>query len=110
LSRWPGDDGYLAKIQEELLLPQTELGILHTLHAEGEPRRPVFVAAELDCSYQLVGKRAVRLEERGLVKRLRDGQDHRILEITPLATNSYFAASDVKELDLPPDSTQDEVK
>jgi len=38
----------LAKIQEELLLPQTELGILHTPHAEAEPERPVFVAAELD--------------------------------------------------------------
>jgi len=98
----------LAKIQDELLLPQTELGILQTLYAEGEPKRPVFVAAELDCSYQLVGKRAVRLEERGLVKRLRDGQDHRILEITSLATKSYFSSSDLNELDLPPDATQDE--
>ena len=50
----------------------------------------------------------MRLEERGLVKRLRDEQDHRILEITPLATKSYFSSSDGKDLDVPPDSTQDE--
>jgi DNA-binding MarR family transcriptional regulator/Cdc6-like AAA superfamily ATPase len=99
----------LSTIQEELLLPKTELGILQTLHTEGEPQRPAFVAAELDCSYQLVGKRAVRLEERGLVKRLRDEQDHRILQITDLAEDSYFAASDVQDLDVPSDLTNDDI-
>ena len=73
-------------------------------------KRPAFVVAELDCSYQLVGKRAVRLEERGLVKRLRDEQDHRILQITPLATESYFASSDAEHLDVPPDASEDESK
>src|SRR5215470_6484476 len=80
----------LIGVQEELVLPKTELGILQTLHAEGEPQRPAFVAAELDCSYQLVGKRAVRLEERGLVTRLRDEQDRRLLEITDLAKGQLF--------------------
>jgi DNA-binding MarR family transcriptional regulator len=90
----------LKDIQDNLLLPKTELGILQTLHTEDEPQRPAFVAAELDCSYQLVGKRAVRLEERGLVKRLRDEHDHRILEITDLATHSYFASLDAQQLDV----------
>lgn len=96
----------LSNIQEELLLPKTELGILQALHTEENPQRPAFVAAELDCSYQLVGKRAVRLEERGLVKRLRDQQDHRLLQITDLAEKSYFAASHIQELDVPLDDTQ----
>ena len=91
----------LKNVQEELLLPKTELGILQTLHSEVEPKRPAFVAAELDCSYQLVGKRAVRLEERGLVTRSRDEQDHRILEITDLAKRSYFSAPEAQQLDVP---------
>ncbi len=91
----------LRSIQDALLLPKTELGILQTLHSEREPKRPAFVAAELDCSYQLVGKRAVRLEERGLVQRLRDEQDHRILHITDLAEQSYFSLPDAQELDVP---------
>ena len=90
----------LRNIEEELLLPKTELGILQTLHTEDEPRRPAFVAAELDCSYQLVGKRAVRLEERGLVRRLRDDHDHRLLEITDLAQTSYFSSLEAQQLEL----------
>ncbi|MCX5734707.1 MAG: hypothetical protein NTW68_10310 [candidate division NC10 bacterium] len=90
----------LETIQEELLLPKPELGILQTLHSEDEPKRPAYVAAELDCSYQLVGKRAVRLEQRGLVKRLRDEHDHRILEITELARNSYFSSPEGQQLDV----------
>jgi hypothetical protein len=54
----------LKSTNEELLLPKTELGILQTRHTESEAKRPAFVAAELDCSYQLVGKRAVKLEDR----------------------------------------------
>ena len=90
----------LERIQDELLLPKTEIGILQTLHSENEPKRPAFVAAELDCSYQLVGKRAVKLEERGLVKRKQDGHEHRILEITDLAKNSYFSSSEAQQLDV----------
>jgi DNA-binding MarR family transcriptional regulator len=90
----------LKSIQDELLLPKTELGILQTLRSEDEPKRPAFVAAELDCSYQLVGKRAIRLEERGLVKRLRDEHDHRILEITDLAKDSYFSSAEAQQLDV----------
>lgn len=93
----------LKSIQESLLLPKAELGILQTLHGEGEPKRPSYIASELDCSYQLVGKRAVRLEERGLVKRTRDEQDNRIIEITDLAESSYFSTAGEGDLDVPPD-------
>lgn len=90
----------LQSIQEELLLPKTELGILQTLNGENEPKRPAFVAAELDCSYQLVGKRAIRLEDRGLVQRSTDDHDHRVLEITVLAKTSYFSPSTTEQLDV----------
>jgi DNA-binding MarR family transcriptional regulator len=49
----------------------------------------------------------VKLEERGLVKRLRDEQDNRILEITPLARNSYFSTNDAQELDVAEDGSLD---
>lgn len=93
-------EAMLLGIQDELLLPKTELGILQALHSEKEPKRPAFVAAELDCSYQLVGKRSVKLEERGLVKRLRDDQDHRTIEITDLAESSYFSSPCAQELNI----------
>jgi DNA-binding MarR family transcriptional regulator len=87
-------------VHYKLLLPKTELGILQTLRSKDEPKRPAFVAAELDCSYQLVGKRAIRLEEQGLVKPLRDEHDHRILEITDLAKDSYFSSAEAHQLDV----------
>ncbi|MDB5339101.1 MAG: ArsR family transcriptional regulator [Planctomycetaceae bacterium] len=97
----------LRSIEESLLLPRTEIGILQTLHSESEPLRPAFVAAELDCSYQLVGKRAKKLEERGLVKRLNE-QEKRFIELTKLAEISYFSLPDQGDLDVPPaDDGQD---
>ena len=90
----------LKEIQAELLLPATELGILQTLHSEEKPQRPSDIAAELDCSYQLVGRRSVRLEERGLVKRLKDENNNRIIEITDIAEASYFAGNESKSLDI----------
>lgn len=90
----------LKNIQAELLLPKTELGILQTLHSESDPQRPSDIAAELDCSYQLIGKRSVRLEERGLVKRTRDESNNRIIEITDIAEASYFSDPESNALDV----------
>ena len=49
------------------------------------------IAAEMDKSYQLVGKRAKTLAERGLVNRDLFEQGRRVFEITPLAEASYFS-------------------
>jgi hypothetical protein len=62
-------ESILRAVNEETLLPQVELGILHTLGTERSPQFAAQVAGELDCSYQLVGKRARMLVERGLVNR-----------------------------------------
>jgi DNA-binding MarR family transcriptional regulator len=80
----------LRQVDPGLLLPRTELGILQTLETE---RRPLFasdIAGELDCSYQLIGKRGKFLAERGLVDRNEDVQGRRQFRITESAHETYF--------------------
>jgi DNA-binding MarR family transcriptional regulator len=80
----------LNAVRPELLLPVTELGILQTLHSEKRPLFPKEISAELDCSYQLVGKRGKILDERGLVVRTENEQGRRLFEITHPAEQMYF--------------------
>jgi hypothetical protein len=94
----------LESVRDELLLPPTELGILQTLHTEATPLRPGHIAAELDCSYQLVGKRGKFLAERGLVKRFENPSGQRLIEITEVAEKSYFPEGGAEQLDVPVDS------
>ena len=47
------------------------------------------IAADLDCSYQLVGKRGKFLSERGLVSRTENAQGRRVFEITDDAQETY---------------------
>jgi hypothetical protein len=93
-------EAVLKSVQSELLLPKTELGILQTLHTENSPQRPGYIAAELDCSHQLIGKRAMRLEERGLVSRTTDHANNRYIEITNVAESTYFLGNRSGELDV----------
>jgi len=91
-------------IDSELLLPGTELGILQTIHAEGRPLFAADIAGELDCSYQLVGRRAKNLDERGLVKRelVNDPPyyNRRQFELTEAAVDTYFEEKAVDQLDV----------
>src|SRR6185312_7996160 len=50
-------ESLLKQVAPELLLPPTELGILETLETEQRPMYAGEIAAELDKSYQLVGRR-----------------------------------------------------
>jgi hypothetical protein len=95
--------GELEAVNRDLLLPPTELGILQTLHIENKPMRAASIATELDCSYQLVGKRGVTLSNRGLVKRSQNQQGHRTLEILPTAEDAYFTNETADALDIDPD-------
>lgn len=90
----------LENINEELLLPATELGILETLFIENRDLAAAEIAGELDCSYQLVGKRGKIMEERGLVDRKME-QQRRKFKITRQAVETYFAANESRRLDLP---------
>jgi DNA-binding MarR family transcriptional regulator len=98
----------LDAVAPELLLPTTELGILQTLETEKRPMYAGDIAAELDKSYQLVGKRGKTLAERGLVKREENDQGRRTFEITPLAQASYFSPTPGDALDVGADSGVDE--
>jgi DNA-binding MarR family transcriptional regulator len=80
----------LRQVNPELLLPRTELGILQTLEVESRPLFASDIAGELDCSYQLVGKRGKFLAERGLVDRNEDLQGRRQFSITESAHETYF--------------------
>jgi len=51
----------LRAVSNDALLPQVELGIIHTLGTESEPQFAGTVAGELDCSYQLVLARRGRV-------------------------------------------------
>src|SRR5579859_2324705 len=83
-------EALLKAVAPELLLPPTELGILQTLETEKRVMYAGEIAAELDKSYQLVGRRGKTLSERGLVNRDLNDQGRRTFEITPLAESSYF--------------------
>jgi DNA-binding MarR family transcriptional regulator len=87
-------------VNQDLLLPPTELGILQTLHVERKPMRPASIAGELDCSYQLVGWRGKSLSERGLVKRYRNDLGQRLLEISDTAEAAYFPDTNNDSLDV----------
>ncbi len=91
----------LNEIRPELLLPETELGILETLFV-GDDLGASEIAGELDCSYQLVGKRGKIMADRGLVKRqMRDGR--RRFALTPLARHDYFENNPDRELAIAED-------
>jgi DNA-binding MarR family transcriptional regulator len=82
-------ESILREVNSELLLPGTELGILNTLQTEHRAMFASDIAADLDCSYQLVGKRGKFLDERGLVNRAENAQGRRIFEITNDALQTY---------------------
>jgi uncharacterized membrane protein len=99
LSRKYGD--LLNAVKPELLLPETELGILQTLHAEKRVMVAAEIAANLDCSGQLVGRRARNLAERALVRRNKPGAVNQY-ELTKDAELAYFSGDKSTELDVTP--------
>lgn len=84
-------ESMLRAVDDALLLPRVDLGILHTLGTETHPQSASEVAEDLDCSYQLVGKRAKILADKGLVDRSKHEQGRRQLEITDKARQTYFS-------------------
>ena len=91
-------------INVELLLPAIELGILETLYTERRKMAASDIAAELDCSYQLIGKRGKIMDDRGLVVRSGNNQNRRF-ELSDRAEGNYFARNTARHLEL--DETTD---
>lgn len=94
----------LGSIKPELLLPEAELGILQTLHSERRIMFAAEIAGELDCSGQLVGRRAKNLAERTLVTRKKQNGTVYEYEITPLAEAAYFNDPQAANLNLDTDA------
>ena len=90
----------LRAVDESLLLRPTELGIFRTLNQEKKPLYAGEIASELDCSYQLVGRRAKQLAEQGLVTRTMNEDKRRELELTRHARDAYFAEQQQLSLQL----------
>lgn len=93
----------LNQIDDEMLLPATEIGILNVLYAEERDLFASEIAEALDCSHQLIGKRGKILAERGLVDRAKNNRNRRIFSITDQAKDDYFAGNDDRKLDIPED-------
>jgi len=93
-------DDILRKVNEQLLLPSTELGILQALETEKRPMNASEIAGELDRSYQLVGKRGKMLEDKGLVDRSWGPAGRRLFQITEKAEDTYFERSEANELEV----------
>jgi energy-coupling factor transporter ATP-binding protein EcfA2 len=89
----------LKRVSDGLLLPGTELGILQTLFNEDSNLRPRFIAAELDCSYQLIGKRARNLSEMNLITKSIQTQAVSY-KISEKAIQDYFSENDRESLNL----------
>jgi hypothetical protein len=86
-------------VRPELLLPDTELGIMQTLHVEGRPMYASQIATDLDCSGQLVGRRARNLMEKDLVIREKVGPVHQY-QLTDGARSAYFSDPSADEFKL----------
>lgn len=97
LSKKYGD--LLESINPELLLPDAELGIMQVLFAESDTLVASQIAAELDCSGQLVGRRGKNLAERDLVNRVHTGTVYRYT-LTNQAKVAYFSDSKEDPLSL----------
>lgn len=90
----------LREIDDSLLLPKYELGILQTLRLEDRPMVAAEIAEELDCSGQLIGWRARNLGDRGLVERRKEEDSPtRVYELTELARAAYFGDSRIYEVE-----------
>lgn len=96
-------ESVLRDIDDEMLLPATELGILNVLYTEEKDLFASDIAEELDCSFQLVGKRCKILAERGLVDRAKNTKKRRVFSITEAARQTYFLDNPERRLALSDD-------
>lgn len=95
LSKKYGD--LIEKVSEDSLLPKIELGMLKTLHDERTQMFANQIASELDCSYQLIGKRGRNLSERELVERTENDKGRRVFRISDEAEQLYFDNNETED-------------
>jgi len=79
---------------DNIQIPEFDLNFLNSLKIE-EPQYPSSLAQELDCTYQKVSKRSIKLKERGLIDSVKKTIDNKIGErtyytLTEKARQTYF--------------------
>jgi hypothetical protein len=84
-------------VSQDALLPETDLGILKILNDERQRMFAMQIAEELDCSYQLIGKRGRSLSERELVIRSKNDSGRRVFNISNKAMHTYFQSNTTKD-------------
>lgn len=99
-------EALIREVNEEQLLPTTELGILQALKSDSEPQYAATIAGEMDVSYQLVGKRAKRLGEQSLVDR-DESRGRPEFKLTDQAKRIYFSSAGDGELTFEPGPAED---
>lgn len=73
----------LPQVSEEIQIPEFDLNLLNSLHIE-EPQYASSLAQELDCTYQKVSRRSIKLKESGLIT-----TEKKVLNTT-LGERSYY--------------------
>jgi DNA-binding MarR family transcriptional regulator len=100
-------ENVLKSVDPSLLLPATDLGMLEALYTEDREMVASEIAGELDCSYQLIGKRGRNLAERGLVIRDKNDVHRRVFSITDTAKEEYFRGNDDRALNIEDPNSED---
>ncbi|RKR03947.1 MarR family transcriptional regulator [Maricaulis maris] len=80
------------EIKQDLQLEPVELEILNTLQVENRPMAAGEISSLIDVTYQLVGRRTAKLQDKGFVKKSQNNNDKRVRsEILEKASDLYFS-------------------
>ncbi|MEO8767434.1 MAG: hypothetical protein ABI363_03715 [Nitrosospira sp.] len=77
-------------LNKEIMLAPVELEIVTTLNEEGHEMRAGEIAALIDTTHQLIGRRTSKLQDMGLIRKFRDEEGIMKNEITERCENTYF--------------------
>lgn len=80
----------IPEVAQEIQIPEFDMNFLNSLNIEA-PQYPTSLAQELDCTYQKVSKRSVKLKDSGLLKSEKKTLDQKIGERT------YYSLTDKAE-------------
>lgn len=93
------DKDIFKSVNKENLLSEIELDILHILNQNDDTNMYAkMIAKELDCSHQLISKRATNLESKGLLEKKQlyiDGDTRKVYKITDKAKAIYFSSKNL---------------
>lgn len=76
--------------EDKILLPEFDMQLINSLKIDS-PQYPSCLAQELDCTYQKIGKRAVKLKDMGLLK------SNKMTLDKSLGERSYYSLTDDAE-------------